>query len=41
MASVETSDGHSLYTEAHGEGIPILFSCPLNTTPDYRLVVKG
>lgn len=32
MASVETSDGHSLYTEAHGEGIPILFSCPLNTT---------
>ena len=32
MAQVEASDGVSLYAEAHGEGLPVLFSCPLNTT---------
>lgn len=29
---VATSDGLSLHAEAHGAGIPILFSCALNTT---------
>jgi pimeloyl-ACP methyl ester carboxylesterase len=32
MAEVEASDGVRLYAEAHGEGIPVVFSCPLNTT---------
>jgi len=30
--SVEASDGVALYAEAHGTGLPVLFSCPLNTT---------
>lgn len=29
---VSAADGVSLYAEAHGEGIPVLFSCALNTT---------
>jgi pimeloyl-ACP methyl ester carboxylesterase len=29
---VEASDGVRLYAEAHGEGPPVIFSCPLNTT---------
>ena len=29
---VETSDGIELHAEAHGEGIPILFSCAYSTT---------
>jgi pimeloyl-ACP methyl ester carboxylesterase len=32
MASVKASDGVDLYAEAHGTGLPVLFSCPLNTT---------
>lgn len=32
MARVEAGDGISLYAEAHGDGPPIVFSCPLNTT---------
>jgi pimeloyl-ACP methyl ester carboxylesterase len=32
MARVEASDGVALYAEAHGTGLPVLFSCPLNTT---------
>jgi pimeloyl-ACP methyl ester carboxylesterase len=32
MARVEASDGVALYVEAHGTGLPVLFSCPLNTT---------
>jgi pimeloyl-ACP methyl ester carboxylesterase len=46
-ASVEASDGVALYAEAHGTGLPVLFSCPLNTTcENWRpqvdpLVAKG
>jgi pimeloyl-ACP methyl ester carboxylesterase len=29
---IEASDGVGLYAEAHGTGLPVLFSCPLNTT---------
>ncbi len=32
MADVEASDGVRLYAEAHGEGLTVVFSCPLNTT---------
>ena len=32
MARVAASDGVALYAEAHGTGLPVLFSCPLNTT---------
>ena len=32
MAKVEASDGVFLYAEAHGDGLPVVFSCPLNTT---------
>jgi pimeloyl-ACP methyl ester carboxylesterase len=32
MATVRASDGVALYVEAHGTGMPVLFSCPLNTT---------
>ena len=32
MASIKASDGVALYAEAHGTGLPVLFSCPLNTT---------
>jgi len=32
MATVQASDGVGLYAEAHGTGLPVLFSCPLNTT---------
>ena len=32
MATVTTDDGLALYAEAHGEGIPILFSCAFSTT---------
>jgi len=32
MARIEASDGVVLYAEAHGTGLPVLFSCPLNTT---------
>ena len=32
MASLQASDGVALYAEAHGTGLPVLFSCPLNTT---------
>jgi pimeloyl-ACP methyl ester carboxylesterase len=31
-SSVEAGDGVALYAEAHGTGLPVLFSCPLNTT---------
>lgn len=29
---VETADGHGLYAEAHGEGLPVVLSCALATT---------
>jgi 2-succinyl-6-hydroxy-2,4-cyclohexadiene-1-carboxylate synthase len=32
MAMVKASDGVALYTEAHGEGMPIVLSCGLCTT---------
>jgi pimeloyl-ACP methyl ester carboxylesterase len=32
MGRVSASDGVSLHAEAHGEGLPVLFSCALNTT---------
>ena len=32
MASIQASDGVALHAEAHGRGLPVLFSCPLNTT---------
>ncbi len=32
MPSVRASDGVRLYAEAHGEGIPVVLSCALNTT---------
>jgi pimeloyl-ACP methyl ester carboxylesterase len=32
MATVTAGDGATLYTETHGEGIPVLFSCALCTT---------
>ena len=32
MAQLQASDGVALYVEAHGTGLPVLFSCPLNTT---------
>ncbi len=32
MATVTAGDGLALYAEAHGEGIPILFSCAFSTT---------
>jgi pimeloyl-ACP methyl ester carboxylesterase len=32
MAEVAASDGTSLYAEVHGAGVPVLFSCALNTT---------
>ena len=32
MARLLASDGVVLYAEAHGTGLPVLFSCPLNTT---------
>jgi pimeloyl-ACP methyl ester carboxylesterase len=32
MTQVAASDGVSLYAEAHGDGPPVVFSCPLNTT---------
>jgi pimeloyl-ACP methyl ester carboxylesterase len=32
MADVLASDGVRLYAEAHGEGLPLLLSCALNTT---------
>lgn len=32
IARVETSDGFELYAEAHGEGVPLLFSCAYSTT---------
>lgn len=40
MAHVRASDGVVLYAEAHGTGLPVLFSCPLNTTcENWRLQV--
>lgn len=32
QATVRASDGVGLYAEAHGEGLPLLLSCALNTT---------
>ena len=32
MARVEASDGVELYAEAHGEGVPLVFSCAYCTT---------
>ena len=32
MATVRASDGVALHAEAHGEGLPVLLSCALNTT---------
>ncbi len=32
MARVATRDGHAVYAEAHGEGIPVVLSCALSTT---------
>lgn len=32
MARVEASDGVELYAEAHGEGVPLIFSCGYCTT---------
>ncbi len=32
MARVAAADGIELYTEVHGEGLPVVFSCALNTT---------
>ena len=32
MGEVKASDGVRLYAEAHGEGVPVLLSCALNTT---------
>ena len=32
MSHFETTDGLSLYAEAHGEGPPIVFSCAFSTT---------
>lgn len=32
MTRVEASDGVLLYAEAHGDGIPVVLSCGLNTT---------
>jgi pimeloyl-ACP methyl ester carboxylesterase len=32
MARVESADGIELYAEAHGQGIPLLFSCAYATT---------
>ena len=32
MARVRSADGVELYAEAHGEGIPVLFSCAFATT---------
>ena len=32
MAQVRSADGVCLYAEAHGEGIPVLFSCAFATT---------
>ena len=29
---MKTADGLTLHAEAHGEGVPILFSCPFSTT---------
>ncbi|MEM7411246.1 MAG: alpha/beta hydrolase [Myxococcota bacterium] len=29
---VETSDGHAVYAEVHGEGLPVVLSCALSTT---------
>ena len=34
MARVESADGIGLYAEAHGEGIPVLFSCAYATTSE-------
>ena len=32
VSRVETADGLELHVEAHGEGIPVLFSCAFSTT---------
>jgi len=32
MARIAARDGHTLYAEAHGEGIPVVLSCALATT---------
>ena len=29
---IETADGHSVYAEVHGEGVPLVLSCALSTT---------
>jgi pimeloyl-ACP methyl ester carboxylesterase len=40
MTRVKASDGVHLYAEAHGEGLPVLLSCALNTTHEnWRLQV--
>jgi pimeloyl-ACP methyl ester carboxylesterase len=34
LARVATADGHTLYAEAHGDGVPIVLSCALATTSE-------
>ena len=34
MARVATADGYGLHAEAHGDGVPIVFSCALATTAE-------
>ena len=41
MSGVEASDGIRLEVEVHGDGLPVIFSCPLNTTREnWRLQVE-
>ncbi|MFQ5416587.1 MAG: alpha/beta fold hydrolase [Myxococcota bacterium] len=41
MTTVEAADGVQLYAEAHGGGVPLIFSCALNTTHEnWRLQIS-